>query len=262
MPATLRTAFATACIVLTGAVFLDAEERLHVWFKAFIPNAIASNPNYVKPVPGRPGKFMIGGPPLISEPALLKKDPSLLKQTCYLTDSRGFSTDVAASARITTEFVLVVDGARSRVEKVQGRDFHRSSGSEAVHCQTGQTLKQATAKAIVPLTGEQFGIGGPHIAGSKVQVIFQVAAADPLIPSPSLDYSIDMTYDGTSGELSFKGSVGKFPSFEGYAAIEGQTPKQLFQLSPTGDTVWSLFDLGTGIGDRAINGKTRVRTGK
>jgi hypothetical protein len=126
-----------ALLVILSPVQANAVERIHVWVKAFIPNVIPSDPGYVTAVPGRPGEFMIWGPPLIFDPALiLFDDPTLLWQTCYLTDNRSFSPDVSARARLTTEFVLVVDGSTARVEHKDGREFHYSSGSAAVNCIT------------------------------------------------------------------------------------------------------------------------------
>jgi hypothetical protein len=230
----------------------NPQERLHIWVKAFIPSSLAGDSEYVKPVPNRPGCFMIPDPvsPNIS----------------YLTDNRGFSSNPTASARLTTEFVLVIDESSARIEKANGREYHRCDPSERLNALTGATIAKATATPSVPGTGEFFSIGGPHVAGSKTQVIFQCSAKNPVLEgkvfalvAPNIDYSLDLTYDRSTKHLTYRGSIGRFPSFEAYVSRGNGPTKTLFRESPPpGADARALYDLGTGVGDRAVSGEVVV----
>lgn len=49
-------------VLLLSTITSHAEDRIHFWIKAFIPNAHPTNPGYIRPVPGDAGKTMIPGP--------------------------------------------------------------------------------------------------------------------------------------------------------------------------------------------------------
>lgn len=219
-----------------------AEDQIHIWIKAFIPNSNPSNPSYVRPVPGRPGKTMIPSPTSGSE--------------WFMTNHRGFSSNPKAEAKVTTEFLLVVRENSASIEKAEGRPLHQPGKAQKVNGDTGELIGKA-----LPATMHVKAIGGPHVAGSKNQVIVQVSASNPFAPagvSPSIDYSMDLTYDSAKREITFRASVGKFPAYEAYASRNGGPPHKLFAVMPSGESVWSLYEFGTGIGDRALTGTVKI----
>src|SRR5262249_1524290 len=122
-----------------------------------------------------------------------------------------------------------------------------------------KSLATDTADPSVPWTGEHFKIGGPHVLGNQVQVIFQASAKNPVSPAPSaitpaIDYSMDVTYNKTSGKLTFRGSVDSFPAFEAYASRNNGKPEPLFKLMPAKkDTIW-LYEFGLGVNTQSIMG--------
>jgi hypothetical protein len=230
-----------------GSLPARSEDKIHIWVKGFIPNKHPTNPSYIKAIPGQTGKWMIPGPAMDS--------------ACYATDHRQFSSDPKAHARCTTEFVVIFDGTTASIEKADGRDIHRCDPSEKIDCMTGNTVATKIATPAVRLTGEPFRIGGPHISNGMVQVIFQASAVNPFAPagvSPSIDYSLDLTYNITTKKVIYKGTIGRFPAYEAYVSVNGQEPRKLFAEAPTGASAWALYEFGTGIGDRPVNGEIQI----
>lgn len=233
--------------VLTCTKPAVAEERIHFLVKAFIPNSLPVNPDYVMRVPaarrGRSSKTMIPHP--------------VPNGLCFMTDNRGFSNEPSASARLTTEFILVLSESDARVEKAGGRDIHRCDATEKVQCVTGAVLETATAKPRTAIFRESYGIGRPAVSGTKYQVAFQASAPNPLTIAgftPDIDYSFDLTFDSMSKELKFRATTGVFPAFEAYARLNDGDTVPLFQRMPTGKSVKALYDGGTGLGTQTITG--------
>ena len=236
------------------ATQLLGEDRVHIWLKAFIPKNVSSNPGYIRPVPDRPGQFML-------------PDPFFADQA-YLTDNREFNSDPNASARLTTDFTIVLpdSGAAGLVKGATGK-YHFPNPTEKLNAQTGATTARQSADLSVD------AMGGPHEVPGKIQVIFQVSARNPLAIQSgirpvdkglslfvaAIDYSVDMIYDYNSGDLKLKGTFGKFPAFEGYVSKNGAPPVKLIQLAPSGSDVISLFDFGLGMGQQVV--ETTVNIG-
>lgn len=232
-----RTRFFLQIILLLsitgiGQVNAQADERIHIWLKAFIPNTHPTNVNYIQEVPEQNEQWMIPGPSLPG-----------VDIGCFLTDHRGFKSDPEASARMTTEFVIVISADSTRIDKVQSREIHRGGVSTLVNCETGKiTDTPETA------TFQVASMGTPIVSGNEIQVAFQAAAKNPHLPSPRIDYTGDFIYNQKSGKMKFKVSIDSFPAFEAYASYNGGTPVKLFTRFPKGETPTSLFDWGLGVG--------------
>lgn len=216
-------------------------DKIHIIFRAFIPNHHPGNPGYIRKVPGRPDKFMID-PPLSSWPIFIRK--IIGTDGCFMTDHRDFSDDPAAQSRLTTEFRLVINGHNSVVEPIPGKAFQWAGATEKVNCNTGETMELGTAIPHTAVFREPFRVAGPFVNGDDIQITFQNAASNPLaFPSPDVDYSLDMIYNIRTKKLSYKATVGAFPAFEAYARMNNDATVELFKLMPTGDTAWSLLDV-------------------
>jgi hypothetical protein len=252
--------------VRTAAIFLawillaasvppvpDQPVRVHLWVKAFIPKVHPTNPGYVKPVPGAPGKWMIPGP----TPA----------DQCFYTDHRDFSSDRSASARVTSEFYLVINGNSAVTEvAVPAPHIHTAGISTKVNCSTGVVIGQKpgvfSRLHSMGSTPPEDSIGKPAVAGAQVQVIFGVATTNPFAPplvSPAIDYSIDYTYDTSSKKLSFAATLGDFPAYEAYAQLGNGSVVTVFRVPPVSNTPWGLYDFGTGLNTRRITGEVTVQ---
>jgi hypothetical protein len=227
--------------------------RVHLWVKAFIPKVHPTNPGYVKPVPGAPGKWMIPGPTPVDD--------------CFFTDHRDFSSDRSASARVTTEFFLVINGNSATTEvAVPSAHIHTAGISTKVNCSTGAVIGQKPglfSKVLsIGNTPPEDSIGKPAVAGAQVQVIFSVATTNPFAPpliSPAIDYSIDYTYDTNSKMLTFAANLGDFPAYEAYAQLGDGPVVTIFRAPPITNTPWGLYDFGTGLNTRRLTGEVTLK---
>lgn len=226
-----------------------ASDELKVWIRAFIPNKHETNPQYIRTVPGLAGHWMIPAPSLGPLDKLAPGDFSLDGDVCFSTDNRGFSEKLEMTARVTTAFRVTVDGVQKDLKPLSGDSVHFPGQSTAYKCSTGAVLATKPGK----ITGST---GGPHVAGGKTQVNFQVAGSLPFIAlALAIDYSGDIAFDKATKKMSFHFTCDRFPAYEGYAMLDNGPIKKIFSLPPTGDSVWSLLDLGTGIGQRSVSGE-------
>lgn len=218
--------------LFSGATFAD--DRVHVWVKAFIPRDHPGNPGYIFAVPGHPGQF------ILHEPA---------GAYCAATDSRSFSNDPAASARLTTEFVLTVNG-QVVIGPSGPRPMFVTGLSHRVDCTTGADVMPPQR---APTSGMH--VGQPAFAEGVAQVVFDGRASYPFIPlAPEIQYGGTVTFNVASRALRFQGSTKMFPAYEAYAQLNDGPIAALFRLPPgAGTTVVSLLELGTGLQQRAID---------
>jgi hypothetical protein len=225
--------------------------ELKFWMRAFIPNKHPTNPTYVLSVPGRTGKWMIPAPSLgpLDKLVNVASDVPISADTCFGTDDRTFSSTLNASARVSTALRMAVDGGIN-VKPLVGNSISFTGQSVAYSCSTGAELASKPGKL------ERASLGGPHIAGDKLQLILQASGSMPFFAGAlDIDYSIDLTYDRSTKQLAYKITTDRFPSYEAYAQLDDGSVKRLIAQDPSGDTVWSLFDLGTGIGQRTVSGQ-------
>lgn len=157
----------------------------------------------------------------------------------FATNHRGFSMDPAATSKLETNFILVMDGNSAKVEKIGSKPIHFSGKSEKLNPINGQTIetKDGSLKTAT--------IGNPAVAGDQVQVIFQSAAVNPFAPpiiSPSIDYTLDLIFDRSKRKMTMNGTIGEFPAFEVYASLNGMPMQKVFNENPTGKTAWALYD--------------------
>jgi len=215
-----------------GGSGAQAQDRIHIIIRAFIPNSLDQDTGYIKPIPGRTNQFMIQ-PPLGSG---------------FATDHRTFSSNFSASARVVTEFVLVVNGDKASVEKVANRPYHSCGSTESITLVNGKITGTDTKTASMSVDA----LGKPMFANGMAQIAGQAAAANPFLPSPWVDYSFDIMYKPGTKQLSIKANVGAFPAFEGYAKLNSGSAVSLFKAKPTVGGVRGLWDGGTGITDRRL----------
>lgn len=227
--------FASVTLGLPAAA-VGADDEVRILIRSFIPNAHPTNPNYILPVPGHAGKFMIAGP-----------GASKTGGKCYDTDHRSFSSQPKDSARLTSDFVLVASRAPT-IRAAQGSAVHRADATIERDCPTGKESDSKTASI------GACSIGNPAAADKKVQVVMSCSGGNPFFAAaPKIDYGGSFIYDTAAKTLSFKGNVGNFPAFEAYASLNGKPFVKLFSTPPKpGSSVWALFDAGLGVGTRGI----------
>jgi Domain of unknown function (DUF4157)/Protein of unknown function (DUF3238) len=203
-----------------------------IWMNSFIPNDI---PDLTAKVPK--GRFK--GQTMIRAPLEWITD-------CFMTDNRGFSEELTASARTHSE--LMVDlrdwpHYRYSTTNSTGKTYEIDCDDGDVECED-----QAS-----PL---RMHIFPPLSSESTLVFPLRGAASDPCVRvAPDVDYEGLIQVDVKSGEVAFEGKVDVFPTFEMYAVADAGAAKPVFQLSPEpGVSLWSLY----GTANRKISGSVKL----
>lgn len=185
-------------------------KTIKIWLKGFIPGDVEGN----EPVPGN-GEY--AGQTMLPSPKALN--------ACFLTDQRGFSSDINAHTRTHSE--IEIDVKQGKIL----REFHKCDPTIQVDCATGEEIcnKAATAEY---MKFSDFEVNGDTItvklSGSARNGCLEVASI-PL--APSLDYNgtitITLVDDGCC-VLEFEGKIETYPAFEMYASLDNESPITIF----------------------------------
>jgi hypothetical protein len=185
-----------------GAAALPPLTGVVVWLKAFIPLDV---PGLTRPAPGWGDATMVDHP---------------LIPGCYLTDSRGFSPDWNASARMTS--VVAIFPPTMEMDQLHYCDYtvRLDCDSGAVTCH-----QQADASRMTFLNFR-------GVAGYNQEVDLVGAGANPCAFGAQwfgdIDYNGSLAVDAPSRQVLFQGYVEPFPAFEMYAvALSGPVPDPL-----------------------------------
>ncbi len=206
-------------------------QTLTFWIKAFIPDP--SMTEFVLPAPGAST-----GDSMIVIPANVSGLP-IPKARAFLGDNRGFTSDVAASARIHS--LVQITGLDTDTPSLQSVDVHCGASHE-IDMDSGEIIADATAPAdrirFLNLRGNtsvdpEGGVVDDSPSPNFVQLDYEAAANLPLLtPSPDIDIVGVLGIDRDAGTLRFNGAVDGFPAFEAYAAVDLGAPVTLFQMPP------------------------------
>jgi hypothetical protein len=225
--------------------------RLRILIRAFIPSAHPVNPGYIIGIPGLANTYVIKSPLF------------LVDNSCFMTDNRSFSSDVNASSRMTTEFVLLISDTNVIVDRVSGRDIQRTDPTRKVSCQTGVDLVPPQRAST-----SHMSIGHPFLSGDLVQIYVDGRGSNPLampwlpttpsVGAPDIQYGGSFLFNTTERSLKFTCSVKTFPAYEAYAQLNDGPVVVLFQRTPTVSTVGGLIDFGTGFRLESVVGGVRL----
>lgn len=219
---------------LSLPVDTHADDTIRFFIRAFIPKSHTSNPDAIKPIPGEPGRFMLVD--------------VLPTEFCFDTDHRQFSSDPAASARLTSDITLSL--SKPPAINPSSSKSHRAGTTIRRICATGKQERAATADV------NACSIGNPAEGDNRIQVVLSCSAGNPLVTgAPKIDYGGTLTYDREARTVGFKGTVGNFPAFEAYAALNKRPFVKIFAFEPApGSTPWALFEAGLGLQSRSVEG--------
>lgn len=221
---------------------MSAENRFHFWIKAFVPNEHPSIPDYF--FRSNAGTWVFRAPPV----------PGELNGTCFETDNRSFSDSPEASARVTSEFVLVMDGAKVRVERAGPRALKRLGKAKNVDCGTGRTLRTPIAAS-----ADQVELRWTTRTDALTIISTRASIANPYYgllgfnAAPKIDYDVRLEIDASQRKLTMTISAGTFPAFEAYYRLNGGPAETIISWSAE-ETVVSLLDLGSRINTRTQRG--------
>jgi hypothetical protein len=201
------------------------------WIKAFIPDPSMSE--FVVPAPGRSaGNSMIVIP--ANSPGL-----PIPAARAFLGDNRGFSSDVAASARIHS--LVEIAGFEANAPVLQAVNINCGTSTE-IDIDSGAIIGQATAATdrirFLNLRGNttvdpEGGVIDDSPNPNFVQLDYEAAANLPLLAlAPDIDMVGVLGIDPDALTFRFRGSVDGFPAFEAYASFNLGPPVTLFQVAP------------------------------
>jgi hypothetical protein len=192
----------------------NANKRLKIWLKSFIPSDLEG----LETVSGtgeHAGKTMLPSPGPI--------------KACFLTDQRGFSSDIDASARTHSQIEIDL-GTASLI----GQQHHCCETIQ-VDCDDGAEK----CRDVADHSQMEFTNFTVSEAERTIQVDLQGSARNPCFEvaniklSPNLDYKgvISITLDETksSATIFFEGNIEPYPAFEMYLSLNGGAPYTLFQ---------------------------------
>jgi Domain of unknown function (DUF4157) len=190
------------------------------WINAFIPGYLEG----AIPVPAGPekGKTMFPGPFPGSD--------------CFLTDSRGFSSNRLASARVHVEGVVDL-----HTRSLRGSALY-SSGTKELDCEDGEIecAERAAVSGSVTTQGEG---NNPNLLYIKIN---DVAASDPCVtgaPNVNMNGTINLDLHPNLLNRTFfiEMYIEPFPDFEMYAHVDDGPPRTLFRHLRTETSPFSLI---------------------
>lgn len=242
-----------ACILSISDAFASPI-HVHIWIKAFVPSQHPVLKDYF--LKTAKNTWVIEAPSIPLPGANIGKLPG----TCFVTDNRSFDQSPLASARVTTEFDLVIDQRNISVQKFSHREIVRIGQTENVDCKSGETLQP-------PMTANTNTVTIGDVKQLNFLKVFNIRAASPnpfykLLGrqvAPDINYEFVFQYDILTRTLKINGVTGYFPSFESYYSIDNGPIKTIIQWTPFKDsTAMSLLDLGTGVNTRSFEIKIQT----
>jgi Protein of unknown function (DUF3238) len=206
-------------------------QTLTFWINAFIPDP--SMTEFVLPAPGESvGNSMIVIPSNAS-------GLPIPKDRAFLSDNRGFSTDVASSARIHS--LVEIAALDTDTPVLQAVDI-KCGASHEIDLNSGAVIAEATAPTdrvrFLNLRGNtsvdpEGGVIVDSPSSHFVQLDYEAAANLPLLlGSPDIDMVGVLGVDREGGTFRFRGAVDGFPAFEAYVSFNLGPPVTLFRIVP------------------------------
>jgi len=175
-----------------------AADDVHIWVRGFIPD-LAATPGMLKASDGG----------------------------CIATDRRSWSDATDASARLSSDFHLVLNEGTPSIRPTRQK-VNASAANRQVDCQTLQELAAAPARLLADEVGE------PVQIQEKTQVTVLAAVPDPqrTWSSSTINYGATFTYDPSTKTLEYQAATGLFPAYEAYATLNGGPVIPVFRSGP------------------------------
>lgn len=219
--------------------------RIKVWLKSFIPKKLYTDTGIMLTLRCK----------MLEDLSDKAEDPSLLPLLtllpyllpCYTTDQRDFSSDIGASARITT-VIDIPDHNKSEV------NIHRYSNS--THQIYGNFIDHKTCtpegREVIKRTGNTLHISFSSSAYNPFFQVFGRACA----PRSTMEFDLELDFSNpVQINVNLNGKVSQFPAFEAYLQIDEQIPVRLFQHAPKpGNTHFNLLFGSTNIATKICIG--------
>lgn len=206
--------------------------RIKIWLKSFIPQALYTDTGTMLTLRCGILETLSDKEEAPTFLPLLTLFPYLLPS--YTTDQRGFSSDIDASARITT----VIDIPDHRKSEVH---IHRYSN--ATHQKYGDFIDHKTCqpdgREVIQKTDNTLHISFTSCGYNPFFQFFGQAFA----PRSTMTFDLELDFSKPlQVDVRLHGKISRFPAFEAYLQIDDQKPVCLFQCPvKRGNTHFNLF---------------------
>jgi len=225
----------------------QATAKVDVWLRAFIGDRHPEIPNYIRRADN--GTYVIDAPKL---PLPRTLPLGALTGTCFSTDSRNFSPDLNASARVGAYLRIIVEGRNISLSKIDAQPNVVVGATHNVDCKTGGELHPArTAPASDLRISEVRRLEFARIFSVRASSANPFYSLFGISTVPRIDFEVLFQYDVALRKIKLTGTYGYFPWFEAYYQVDGGPIQTIIKAQPHGDsTATSLFDAGTGFNMR------------
>jgi hypothetical protein len=225
----------------TGQPTGQAIRKIKLWIKVFIPNTGAE-------VTVVAGSGAHAGKTAVSI--------AWFGSRCFLTDQRGFSSDIHAEARMHSE--IEIDLAKGK----ETYQFHHCYDTIEVACKTGEERCRGQGDT------SQMQFHDIEIAPDRTRARLKIKAGSKnpcvrigvLKVAPNVDYtgaiSIEISDDQRSAIVTFQGKVERYPAFEMYASANDGEPYTVFRVDAAPES--GIRDL-PGAPERPVYGRAEIR---
>jgi hypothetical protein len=185
---------------------------IKIWLNAFIPKNLDS----AQTVPGdrHAGKTMLPTPGPID--------------AWFLTDQRGFSSDLDVSSRMHSEIEIDVENKRLI------REYHECCDSVQVDNKSGEEQCREAADT-ADMHFSDFSVSD---RGDTISAMLKASSKNPCVKVASIEVSPNLDYEGTftitldekqnEALVTFDGNIETYPAFECYVSVNGGAPQTLF----------------------------------
>jgi hypothetical protein len=231
-------AVAGAFLLATASGPAEAE-TLKIWIRAFIPNQHPTNPGYIRPLPGHPGRTMIPGPNI----PFVTNDPVPWIGSCYSTNDRGFG----AHPPVVTAPVKDAKVASAMSIGIQANQLGPVTSELAIMGVTERyACETAELECIETASAEDTSLSAPAMVGDRIRFTASASAKNrcTMLPflTPGIKWDGSFLVSPREGTVRFTGTIAQFPAYEAYVSLNGGPAVPIFQEGPEpGSTAWSLL---------------------
>ena len=199
----------TGCCLLAGLLLgssVQAADDVHIWVRGFIPDSATAD----------------------AADANVRGVVHASDGGCFSTDQRGWSDEVAAASRLSSDFHLVIPDNGAPVVRPSQQRVHSAGTVRQVDCQTAQELAVSPTQLLASV------VGTPAQTDTKTQIHILAAVADPQRPwsSSTISYDVTFTYDRSTKTLDYAATTALFPAYEAYATLNDGAVATVLRSGP------------------------------
>jgi hypothetical protein len=147
---------------------------------------------------------------------------------CVATDHRSWSDAADASARVTSDFHLLIDGSGRPSVRPAGESLTSTASVRSIDCVTGTQV----AATPTQLLAESVSSPSETPRGVQVSVLAAIPDLQRAWSSSTIHYDATFTFDQRTHLLEYQASLGVFPAYEAYARLNDGPVVTVFRSAP------------------------------